>query len=112
MSEKIKQARLEKMKHDLLQSFAASMIIVALAVFYYVVVTVTPHIGTANDVLTMPQWQYFRDTTMFLLGGIAITVFCGLLMYWVYQDEMLQRKQKKELIRETIKEVLNEERKK
>jgi ABC-type Fe3+ transport system permease subunit len=82
-------------------------------IFLYAFLTLIPHIGeTTNEVLTMFQWQYARDTLMYALGGVAATVFLGLFWYWVYQDEMLQRKQKKELIRETIKDILKEEKQK
>jgi len=112
MSEKIKQARLEKMKHDVARALTFSLIIMGLAIFTYVVASISPHVGAANDVWVVVQWQYGRDIMAFGLAVVSGTVFFGLFFYWFFQDEKLQRKQKKELIRETIKEVLKEEKQK
>jgi uncharacterized membrane protein YqjE len=109
MSEKLKQIRLEKAKHDIGKALLYSMVIVALAVFLYVFLTFIPHIGISNDIFTMPRWQYARDTAIYLLLGVAFTVFLGLFSYWFYQDQKMLQKEKEEFIRETIKKVLKEE---
>lgn len=109
MSEKLKQFRKEKAIHDVGQALIYCIVIVALAGLLATVLTFVPHKGAANDIYTMPQWQYTRDTAIWALGGVAFTGFLGLFSYWLYQDGILLKQQKEAFIRETIEKVLREE---
>lgn len=116
MSEKLKQFRKEKAIHDVGQALMFCIVIAMLMgilaiVLTLIVLTFSPHIGVANDVYTMPRWQYNRDTAIYVLAGVAFTAFLGLFSYWLYQDGILLKQQKEAVIRETIEKVLKEEKK-
>jgi hypothetical protein len=104
MSQSIKTLRIKKAKYYLGYAFLFTVCLIAFAVAFYFLMTFMPHNGKANDIMTLPQWQYSRDIGFMCLLTVAASGFLGLFAYWFYQDQKLFEQYRREIIREIVKE--------
>lgn len=104
MSKQIREQRKEKMKNDLARALTLTMAIGLIMIILFGVITLMPHKKESMETITFSLWEYNRNTIMFLLTGVGMTVFLVLFGYWFYEDQKLFKEQNRALIREMIQE--------